>query len=203
MKLNYEIIASGSKGNCVVIENIMIDCGVSFNRIKEQLYNVDYLLLTHIHSDHINVSTLKKIKKLFPNILMIGNYEVANYVDIDIIANSGYHVKNVPIDFLPFECVHDVLTYGYMWTMKKKRIIYATDTNNLNNVPNDEKFDYFFIESNYDEDKIKLAQAKKGYDPKMSAIRHLSTQKAKAFYYLRRKNKQSKLIELHKSERFY
>lgn len=203
MKLNYQIVASGSKGNCVIIENFMIDCGVPFKQIKNYLYDIDYLLITHIHSDHIKIKTFEKIKQLFPNIKTIGNYEVACHVDIDIICNSNYIIKDIPIEIIPFECIHDVLTYGYIWTMKKKRIIYATDTNNLNNVPENEKFDYFFIESNHDEDKIKLVVSKKGYDPKLSAMRHLSTQKAKAFYYLRRKNSKSKLIELHKSERFY
>ena len=32
--LNYKIIATGSKGNCVIIENIMIDIGVAFNEFQ-------------------------------------------------------------------------------------------------------------------------------------------------------------------------
>lgn len=203
MTLKYDVIATGSKGNCVVIENVMIDCGIPFKNLKEYLYDIDYLIITHIHSDHLNRSTVKKIKEMFPNIKIIANYEVASLVDVDVISNAGYQVKDIDIDVEPFECIHDVLTYGYMLKLNDYDIIYATDTNNMGNVPEDRKFDYIFLESNHDENKIKLAKATKGYDPKKSALRHLSTQKAKTFYFMRRKNKDSKFIELHMSERFY
>ena len=181
----------------------MVDCGIAFQRLKEYLYDVDYLIITHIHTDHLRKSTYKKIRKMFPNIKVIGNYEVAQTVEVDYIANAGYSVKDLPFNLIPFECIHDVVTYGYIWTIEDKRIIYATDTHDLSLAPVDEPFDYLFIESNHDEKKIKMAKATKGYDPKVSAQRHMSTQKAKEFYYVNRKDKDSELIELHKSERFY
>ncbi|MBF0714516.1 hypothetical protein HZY83_07485 [Gemella sp. GH3] len=202
--INYTIISSGSKGNCVIIENVMIDCGVPFKKIKECLYNINYLLITHIHSDHLNKSCVKQIRKLFPNIKIIGNYEVAQEIDVDVIANAGYDVNTKDYTFFPFECVHDVLCYGYIWNVNGFRIIYATDTNNLDILHNNGiKYDYIFIESNYDEVKIKNAKRTKGYDPKLSALRHMSKQKATEFYYVNRRDNNSKFIELHKSERFY
>ena len=66
--------------------------------------------------------------------------------------------------------------------------------------------DYMFLESNYDERKLKeLAKQyrTKGYDPALSNLRHLSTQKCKEFYYVNRRDKDSVLIELHMSKRFY
>ena len=53
-KLNYEIIASGSSGNCVVIEDMMFDVGVPYSKIRKYLYNIKYLFISHAHSDHIN-----------------------------------------------------------------------------------------------------------------------------------------------------
>ena len=41
--LDYNVIASGSKGNAVRIGNIMIDCGITFGRMEEDLYKVDTL----------------------------------------------------------------------------------------------------------------------------------------------------------------
>ncbi len=38
-KLNYEILGSGSSGNCVVIEDMMVDIGLPYERIKENLYD--------------------------------------------------------------------------------------------------------------------------------------------------------------------
>lgn len=201
----YEIISTGSKGNSVIINDIMVDCGVAFKRLKEYLYDIKYLLLTHIHSDHIKPTTLKRIKKEFPHIKVIGNYEVAQLYDVDHIINAGFPMDIDNYTFEAFECVHDVVTYGYTWSFNDNEIIYATDTNSLENAP-ERKYDYLFLESNYDVEKLELARGKRskyGYDPYISGLRHLSTKDCKTFYYLNRKDKNSELIELHMSERFY
>lgn len=201
----YEIISTGSKGNSVIINDIMVDCGVAFKKLKEYLYDVKYLLLTHIHSDHIKPTTLKRIKKEFPHIKVIGNYEIAQLYDVDHIINAGFPMDIDNYTFEAFECVHDVVTYGYTWSFNDNEIIYATDTNSLENAP-ERKYDYLFLESNYDVEKLELARGKRskyGYDPYISGLRHLSTKDCKTFYYLNRRNKNSELIELHMSERFY
>ncbi|MFT4528672.1 hypothetical protein [Staphylococcus haemolyticus] len=201
----YEIISTGSKGNSVIINDIMVDCGVAFKRLKEYLYDIKYLLLTHIHSDHIKPTTLKRIKKEFPHIKVIGNYEIAQLYDVDHIINAGFPMDIDNYTFEAFECVHDVVTYGYTWAFNDNEIIYATDTNSLENAP-ERKYDYLFLESNHDVEKLELARGKRskyGYDPYISGLRHLSTKDCKTFYYLNRRNKESKLIELHMSERFY
>lgn len=203
--MQYEIISTGSKGNSVVINDVMVDCGIAFKKLKEYLYDVKYLLLTHIHSDHIKPTTLKRIRKEFPHIKIISNYEVAQLYDVDHIINAGYPIDIEGYTFEAFECVHDVVTYGYVWTFENNEIIYATDTNSLENAP-ERKYDYLFLESNYDEEKLELARGKRskyGYDPYISGLRHLSTKDCKTFYYLNRKDKNSELIELHMSERFY
>lgn len=200
----YEIISSGSKGNCVIINDVMVDCGVPFNRINDYLYDVKYLLLTHIHGDHVRPATIKSIKKLFPKITIIGNYEVHQSFGVDEIANEGFPIQTEDYEFLPFECEHDVVTHGFTWEFEDKSIIYATDTATMEHAP-DDKFDYLFLESNHDEYKLEQAmnQVKGNYNPYLSGKRHLSTQQAKTFYYTHRKNRDSEFIELHKSERFY
>ncbi|HFI0463794.1 TPA: MBL fold metallo-hydrolase [Streptococcus suis] len=196
-------MGSGSKGNAVLIENVLIDCGIPFKKLKPYLYDVDYLLITHIHSDHLNVGCVKQIRKMFPHIKILGNWQVGQVIELDTIINAGYLFKDGLLEVIPFECFHDVLTYGFVWKVDNEVILYATDTNNLENATDLGPFDYLFIESNHDEKKIALAKPTKGYDPKVSALRHMSTQKAKAFYYGHRRDSNSKLIELHKSERFY
>lgn len=203
--MNYKIISSGSQGNCVIVNDVMVDCGVPFKTIKNHLYDIKYLLITHIHSDHVRITTLKSIKKLFPKITIIGNYEVFQEYGVSIIANAGFEIETKDYTFIPFECVHDVLCYGYTWNWNGIDIIYATDTNTLEHAPK-KKYDYFFIESNHDEKKLETIAgqyATRGYDPIKNAKRHLSTQDAKAFYYLNRKSKDSEFIQLHKSSRFY
>ena len=57
-------ISSGSKGNCILIENaestVMLDAGISKKRIEEGLNffhkkpeDIDGIVITHEHSDHI------------------------------------------------------------------------------------------------------------------------------------------------------
>jgi L-ascorbate metabolism protein UlaG (beta-lactamase superfamily) len=202
--MNYKIISSGSKGNCVIINDVMVDCGVPFSKIKDDLYGIKYLIITHCHSDHLNVKTLHRIMSKHPRIKIIGNYEVHSAWHCNIIANAYYPVEVGPYTFFPFECEHDVLCYGYCWTFEDQEIIYATDTSTLDNAPK-KKYDYLFIESNHCEFKLEAARGEKrgGYDPYLSGKRHLSTQQAKAFYYMHRRNPESKFIELHQSNRFY
>lgn len=203
-KLHYNIIASGSSGNCVTVEDVMIDCGVPFKKIKEQLYDIHYLLLTHTHSDHIKHTTYQNIRRLFPKILTIGNYEVHQAFGVDQISNEGFEIATKNYTFLPFRCPHDVLVHGYVWKKNDLDIIYATDTETLEYAP-ERRYDYFFIESNHDEKKLEQIRSsqKYGYNAYASGLRHLSTQKSKAFYYLYRKNDRAQWIELHKSRRFY
>ena len=66
--LDYKILSSGSIGNAVRIRNIMIDCGIAFNKMKDELYKCQYLLITHDHKDHVKPEVLKHIAAEFPNI---------------------------------------------------------------------------------------------------------------------------------------
>ena len=205
MDLEYKIISTGSKGNCVILhKTVMIDCGVPFSKIKEDLYGIKYLLITHIHSDHLNIKTLQQIASQFPRIKIIGNYEVHSMYNCNIIANAGFEIETNDYIFYPFENFHDVLCYGFTWEYDGLEIIYATDTSSLNNAPI-KKYDYFFLESNHDEEKLEAVRnEKKGsYNPFLSGKRHLSTQQAKAFFHMNKRDQNSKLIELHQSARFY
>lgn len=203
--MNYKIISTGSKGNCVILhDDVMVDCGVPFGKIKDDLYNVKYLLITHTHQDHLNIKTISNIAYHFPRIKIIGNYEVHSAYNCNIIANAGFDITTDDYVFTPFENVHDVLCYGYTWTYKGQEIIYATDTSTLENAP-EKKYDWMFLESNHDEQKLDAVrnEMRGSYSPYLSGKRHLSTQQAKAFYYLHRRNPQTQFIELHQSARFY
>lgn len=204
-ELDYEVIATGSTGNAVRIENIMFDCGIPFSKMKDALYKVDTLLITHAHSDHIKKTTFEKIRKEFPSITICANSDVAYQYDVDIVVGNQPFRLRKRRTVIPFDGVHDVPVTGYVIQMKGLNILYMTDTAKVP-VPEDIPLDYVFLESNFDEKKLKQ-QAKKykrhGYDPYLSVTRHLSTQKCKEFYFVHRRDENSKLIELHQSHRFY
>lgn len=205
--INYEIIGSGSSGNSVIIENIMIDCGLPYKKLKDYLYDVDYLLITHTHQDHVKKSTYNAIVKDFPNIIIASNYEVARKYHVDEVMNEGNEYELGEYVITPFSGPHDVLVYGYAFSIDDINIIYATDMNNYKRAPKI-KYDLLFLEANHDEKKLQAisksnAKRQYGYDVVASAKRHCSRQKCKAFYFVHRRDKDSKLIELHKSSRFY
>ena len=202
-ELFYKVISTGSKGNAVIVDRMLFDCGVSFKALKEYLYDIDYLFVTHRHSDHLKPQTLLQIRKVFPHIRVIGNYDVAYTVPVDVITNNTVEYTLKKYQVLPFKNYHDVPCQGYSVSFKGINIIYTTDTASLQDAPI-MKYDYLFLESNHDENKLKgLSANKYGYNVIEGAMRHLSTQKCKAFYYINRRSKESKLIELHQSERFY
>ena len=205
-QLDYNVIATGSTGNAVRIEDIMIDCGITFERMKDDLYKVDTLLITHSHTDHIKEATLNKIRKNFPKIKVYANYDVAYQYDVDVVIGTSLFELPRKRMILPITGVHDVPVTGFVIFMKKLNILYMTDTCRVT-LPEEIPLDYVFLESNYDEVKIgQRAKAYKrhGYDPLENSIaRHLSTQKCREFYFVNRRDENSKLIELHQSSRFY
>lgn len=203
--LDYHIIGSGSTGNAVRIGKVMIDCGMPYKDMKEDLYKCDTLLITHIHTDHLKKQTFLSILSDFPRIKTFANPTVAyqTYIN-EVISTSPFRTPSGLV-ITPYEGRHDTEVTYFTWEQDGQNIIYATDTNFVEN-PNGIKFDYLFLESNYDEQKLnEIAKqyARKGYDPWVSSHRHLSTQQSKAFYYMNRRDKDSKWIELHKSGRFY
>ena len=203
--LEYKVLKTGSKGNCVIIGDIMVDCGIPFSKMKDDLYGIKYLLLSHIHSDHIVPSTLQKIKDLFPKITIIGNYEVAQKYGVDIIVNNGFETVTKDYTFMAVKGFHDVLVSGYSWWVKGQHVCYMTDSNSCSAFQS-APYDALFLEANYNENKLNAighSFKARGYNPILSAKRHCSTQVAKAFYYTNRRSVDSIFVELHQSARFY
>lgn len=182
----------------------MIDCGISEKKMKDDLYKVDTLLITHSHSDHVKEGTLAAIRKEFPRIKVYGNADVAYQYHVDAVLGTKPIKLSKGRIIHPIEGFHDVPVTGFVIEMNGQKIFYMTDTNEVR--LRSMSLDYIFLEANYDEQKL-AALAKdyrrRGYDPTANAHRHLSVQQCRAFYYMYRKDKDTPLIELHKSSRFY
>lgn len=165
--MNYNILASGSNGNAVIVENkILIDCGVSFKALKEYYKNLQLVLLTHIHSDHFNKSTIRRLAYERPT-LRFGCCEwlVQELINcgvskrnIDLFTEfEGMHYKFFAIE--SFKLKHDVPNCGWKIVFDGGySYFYATDTCGLDNVEAKD-YDMYFIEGNY-EDKEELDQRK-------------------------------------------
>ena len=158
--MNYKILDSGSKGNGLIIEDtILIDCGISFKKIKQYYKKLKIVLLTHIHRDHFNKSTIKKLATERPTLrFACCEWLVKNLID------CGVEKKNIDVlkigkiyDYRDFKVAvirlyHDVPNCGYKLKLGANKIIYATDTNKIDHIVA-KNYDYYFIEGNYESEE--------------------------------------------------
>lgn len=157
------IISTGSKGNAVVInKNIMVDCGVSFKRLEGVYKDLQLILLTHIHCDHFNKTTIKKLANERPTLRFICcEWLVKDLVDsgvnpknIDILEPNKSYILGKVIIITPVELYHNVDNCGYKIQIGDKRIFYATDTYSLEGI-SAKDYDLYLVEANYTEEEIK------------------------------------------------
>lgn len=158
--MNYNIIETGSDGNATVIENkVLIDCGIPFSKIKNHYKNLELILLTHIHSDHFNKSTIKKLSELRPTLRFgCGKWLLNNLLDLGIDRNridiykfgTAYDYNQFKVE--NFELYHDVPQCGYKLYWEDKKLFYATDTRTIKGIVA-KNFDVYLIEANYKNDE--------------------------------------------------
>lgn len=160
----YQIVQSGSNGNAVIYnKDIMVDCGVSFSKIKPYYKDIKLLLTTHVHSDHFNKKTIKKLAELRPTLIFCcGEWLVQPLVDLGV-AKKNIIVLQIDkqYDFgkyviTPFNAKHDVPNCGYKIVVKKTnyKIFHATDINSLENMQA-KNYDLYCLEANYNEQELK------------------------------------------------
>ena len=149
-------LASGSKGNCFIIcckdTNIMIDCGTtkkylvdSFSRINMNIKDIDALLITHDHSDHISQI------KMFKDLNIYSPVSILNIKTYDIKAFQSFDINNVNI--MPIMLSHDAKnTVGYIIDDHEEKCLYMTDTGYVNDryLSLFTDLDHIIIESNHD-----------------------------------------------------
>lgn len=170
MKLKFCSLSSGSSGNCHYVKtedtSLLIDAGFSgkkieglLDKIGEKPNELDGILITHEHTDHIkgagvmsrrynlpiyaNKGTWEamedKIGKIsLENIKVIDTNKYFSLRDLDILATSIYHDAKEPV--------------GYILNKSNKKISIVTDTGIL-----DERLlesmsgsNIYLLESNHD-----------------------------------------------------
>lgn len=193
--MRYKIINSGSDGNAVIInENILIDCGVSFKKLEKYYKKIQLVLLTHIHGDHFNKASIKKLIFERPTIRFgCGAWLVnqllelgVNKANIDIYEmNEIYNYGNFKT--IPFFLKHNVENCGYKIHFDDFKLFYATDCNNLDGIVA-KNYDLYMVEANYTEKGIKKRIQEKTeqgtFCYEYQVIKnHLSKEKADDFIY--------------------
>ena len=216
--IDCNIIASGSSGNAVILEKqILIDCGVPFKALQPFYKDLSLVLLTHVHSDHFNRATIRRLASERPTLrfgccawlvheLFKCGVE-AKQIDVyNPTPNMFYTYQhgNSVVKILPNFLLHDVPNVGYkVWfkrsETKYEKVFYATDCKRIDYDAYD--YDLYLIEGNYDEDEIDQRITDKALDGEFvyeirAKENHLSKQKAMN-YILKNATEKSRYILMH------
>lgn len=209
--MNYNIISTGSKGNAVIFDDIvLIDCGVPFKRLKPFYKDLKAVCLTHIHKDHFNTTTISRLAKERPTLRFICCEHLLNNLlkcgvkkrNIDVLEiGKMYDYKEFKLS--PIKLYHDVSNVGYRLVLHDHKILYATDTQHLNGI-SAKNYDYYFIEANYEEQEInqKIAEKEQAgqfiYEKRVVKT-HLSKEQTDEFL-LENMGENSRYVYLHQHE---
>lgn len=156
MSLNYDIVSSGSQGNCLILDNtIAVDMGVPFKAIRPWAKSIQLVLLTHEHGDHFNQATIKSLSDSRPSMRFAVppwlSHAPAAHVDV-CMPETWYDYRMARIR--PIELFHDAPNVAWCIEYAGQRILYATDTCEIDHINDCPDLDYYFIEANHSEDEI-------------------------------------------------
>ena len=159
------VLASGSKGNVTYIETkehkILLDVGKNYKYIKDELEaigvdikDIDYVLISHLHDDHIS-ALLSLAKKVKPNICLtklmqkhlpdLKDYERILLYEDDIYLND--------LVISSFKSSHDSIdSRNFVIEEGSSSVVYITDTGyiNVKNFPKIYNKSIYLMESNHD-----------------------------------------------------
>lgn len=198
--MTFDVIATGSTGNAVVINgSILIDVGVPFKALEAVKKDLKLVLLTHAHGDHFHPRTVRALHKERPTLRwgccdwMVGPLLEAG-VDkrvIDVFGTGDTLCYWRLCAVTPQLLVHDVPNCGYHITFfhdgKDERLFYATDTATLDGVEAN-GYDLYLIEANHTMEDIqrraweKLNAGEIAYEVR-AAANHLSQEQALDWLY--------------------
>ena len=166
--MKVKILASGSKGNSTLIRTdkvkVLIDIGVNYQYLCSELdkinitpKEIDYVLITHTHSDHIKgLASLVKKTNVKVYILKEMYEEISKKISSENILfyEEPLLLEDLKINFIRIS--HDVEGVGFIIEDKTSSLVYVTDTGYIN-----EKYfnkmknkNLYIIESNHDEEMV-------------------------------------------------
>lgn len=154
--MRFSLLASGSQGNCCVIQHkdtsIVIDCGTTkkyllgaFEQIAYDYQSSDAILITHTHSDHIAQM------KMFEQIPTYATSTIPTSYLHTIAPFEEFNIKDIHITVLPMS--HDCEgTVGFLLKGDDEKLVYITDTGYVKEEVRQriQNADYYILESNHD-----------------------------------------------------
>ena len=176
--MRMSVLASGSSGNSTYVEtekgSLLIDVGLTCKRIEEglndigtSLENINAILITHEHSDHIK--GLKVIAKRY-DIPIFANAQTWQQLDrknIEVPLEQKFHFNPletkeiIGMDVESFHVSHDAIDPQFYTFMKDgKKLSVITDTGYVSDQMKGiiKESDCFIFESNHDVDMLRMGR---------------------------------------------
>lgn len=166
--MKFQVIGSGSKGNCTYVSdnniNMLIDAGISIKEINSRtnidLTNIEAIFITHEHIDHVKyIESIARLsnaiiyvnEKTF-NKMILKYFKSLDGIKVKFIEpNKPFKLKDIKVMALNLQ--HDAENcYGYIFANKTQALGYCTDTGYIP-VPYIDllrKVNSLIIESNHD-----------------------------------------------------
>jgi phosphoribosyl 1,2-cyclic phosphodiesterase len=160
-------LASGSKGNCVYLgtgqTKILIDAGISakaiqarLSEINVDLADIDAILITHEHSDHIQGLKILAYKLGIP---VLANHDTAKGI-VDTfhdcpkfkIFSTGETFEFGDLEIHPFSIQHDTLDpVAFTIRLDNLKLGFCTDLGFVTTLVQNQlkECDYLYVESNH------------------------------------------------------
>lgn len=166
---------SGSSGNSIFISTgkskVLIDAGMpgksiekALKEIGETCENLDGILVTHEHSDHIKgvgILSRKYNIPIFANIttweVMLNSIGKIKDVNVKILNNASVSIND--IDIISYNIPHDaVAPCGYSLFHNNKKVCIATDLGHFSSIVKAQlkDADVILLESNHDIEMLKF-----------------------------------------------
>lgn len=165
-------LSSGSNGNCIYVGNehthILVDTGISGKKTEEGLNSIDLttndidaILITHEHIDHIGGLGVLSRKYGIPIYATRGTFEgIRQTKSLGELDYSLFHPIEAELPFLvndlevdPLRISHDArepVAYRFYENAKKAAILTDLGTYDQNIVDALQGFDLLFLEANHD-----------------------------------------------------
>lgn len=161
MGITYNLLATGSTGNCLIINKFLaLDMGITFKKLSPYYKDLKLVFIGHEHSDHLRKQTIKTLAKERPTLrFAVGEWLAPTLlecgvpkINIDIIEAQKIYDYGI-CKISPVVLYHDCKTFGLRVFIGEEKAIYITDTNTVDGIKA-ENYRWYFIESNYSEDEI-------------------------------------------------
>nr|WP_278429817.1 MBL fold metallo-hydrolase [Brevibacillus laterosporus] len=175
--MKVKILASGSKGNCIVLQYgekcILIDAGVAKTKIEKALLEhgiypnaVQAIFITHAHGDHIKGLPFAN-KYHIPVFATSGEWRSISKVDVELQrsietvfgAYSAIEIQGASI--CPFPTHHDAYEpVGFSITDGQTKVSVCLDTGKVDKEMLEamRDSDIYIIEANHDSDMVEVGQ---------------------------------------------